>query len=116
MSKITMIPAGKEIRLSQEIYYYMLMQVPQGRLTRDCDIREYLNELYGASYIDFDILATLRTLPGYEKHMVYYSCLPDDIAVWLWKQGARNNEKSQNGVYPGRGLRKTGVSVLWRMP
>ena len=43
----------------------MLMQVPQGRLTRDCDIREYLNELYGASYIDFDILATLRTMPGY---------------------------------------------------
>ena len=32
MSKITMIPAGKEIRLSQEIYYYMLMQVPQHRL------------------------------------------------------------------------------------
>ena len=69
MSKITMIPAGKEIRLSQEIYYYMLMQVPQGRLTRDCDIREYLNELYGASYIDFDILATLRTLPGYSEYM-----------------------------------------------
>lgn len=69
MSKITTIPAGKEIRLSQEIYYYMLMQVPQGRLTRDCDIREYLNELYGASYIDFDILATLRTLPGYSEYM-----------------------------------------------
>lgn len=69
MSKTTMIPAGKEIRLSQEIYYYMLMQVPQGRLTRDCDIREYLNELYGASYIDFDILATLRTLPGYSEYM-----------------------------------------------
>ena len=65
MSKITTIPAEKEIRLSQEIYYYMLMQVPQGRLTRDCDIREYLNELYEASYIDFDILATLRTMPGY---------------------------------------------------
>lgn len=69
MSKITMISAGKEIRLSQEIYYYMLMQVPQGRLTRDCDIREYLNELYGASYIDFDILATLRTMPGYHEYM-----------------------------------------------
>lgn len=69
MSKITTIPAGKEIRLSQEIYYYMLMQVPQGRLTRDCDIREYLNELYGASYIDFDILATLRTIPGYHEYM-----------------------------------------------
>lgn len=70
MSKITTIPAGKEIRLSQEIYYYMLMQVPQGRLTRDCDIREYLNELYGASYIDFDILATLRTMPGYHEYMM----------------------------------------------
>ncbi len=69
MSKITMIPAGKEIRLSQEIYYYMLMQVPRGRLTRDCDIREYLNELYGVSYIDFDILATLRTMPGYHEYM-----------------------------------------------
>lgn len=69
MSKITMIPAGKEIRLSQEIYYYMLMQVPQGRLTRDCDIREYLNELYGVVCIDFDILATLRTLPGYSEYM-----------------------------------------------
>ncbi len=69
MSKITTIPAGKEIRLSQEIYYYMLMQVPQGRLTRNCDIREYLNELYGASYIDFDILATLRTMPGYHEYM-----------------------------------------------
>ena len=69
MSKITTIPAGKEIRLSQEIYYYMLMQVPQGRLTRDCDIREYLNELYGTSYIDFDILATLRTMPGYHEYM-----------------------------------------------
>ena len=71
MSKITMIPAGKEIRLSQEMYYYMLMQVPQGRLTRDCDIREYLNELYGASYIDFDILATLRTMPGYHEYMTH---------------------------------------------
>ena len=69
MSKITMISAGKEIRLSQEIYYYMLIQVPQGRLTRNCDIREYLNELYGASYIDFDILATLRTMPGYHEYM-----------------------------------------------
>lgn len=69
MSKITMIPAGKEIKLSQEIYYYMLMQVPQGRLTRDCDIREYLNELYGVTCIDFDILATLRTLPGYSEYM-----------------------------------------------
>lgn len=69
MSKITMISAGKEIRLSQEIYYYMLMQVPQGRLTRDCDIREYLNELYGVVCIDFDILATLRTLPGYSEYM-----------------------------------------------
>ncbi len=69
MSEITMIPAGKEIRVSQEIYYYMLMQVPQGRLTRDCDIREYLNELYGATCIDFDILATLRTLPGYSEYM-----------------------------------------------
>ena len=64
-----MIPAGKEIRLSQEIYYYMLMQVPQGQLTRDYDIREYLNELYGAACIDFDILATLRTLPGYSEYM-----------------------------------------------
>lgn len=69
MSKITMIPAGKEIRLSQEIYYYMLMQVPQGQLTRDCDIREYLNELYGVACIDFDILATLRTLPGYSEYL-----------------------------------------------
>lgn len=69
MSKITTIPAGKEIRLSQEIYYYMLMQAPQGRLTRDCDIREYLNELYGVVCIDFDILATLRTLPGYSEYM-----------------------------------------------
>ena len=32
MSKITTIPAGKEIRLSQEIYYYMLIQVSQHRL------------------------------------------------------------------------------------
>lgn len=47
MSKTTMIPAGKEIRLSQEIYYYMLMQVPQGRLTRDCDIREYNKAIGG---------------------------------------------------------------------
>ena len=71
MSKITMMPAGKEIRLSQEIYYYMLMQVPQGQLTRDCDIRKYLNELYGAACIDFDILATLRTLPGYSEYMAH---------------------------------------------
>ncbi len=39
MSKTTMIPAGKESDCHQEIYYYMLMQVPQGRLTRDCDIQ-----------------------------------------------------------------------------
>lgn len=44
MSKITTIPAGKEIRLSQEIYYYMLMQVPQGRLTRDCDVAPLIGE------------------------------------------------------------------------
>lgn len=66
-----MIPAGKEIRLSQEIYYFMLMQVPQGQLTRDCDIREYLNELYGVACIDFDILATLRTLPGYSESFLF---------------------------------------------
>ncbi len=85
MSKTTMIPAGKEIRLSQEIYYYMLMQVPQGRLTRDCDIREYLNELYGASYIDFDILATLRTLPGYSEYMARIVEKVRNIALFqLW--------------------------------
>lgn len=68
MSKITTIPAGKEIRLSQEIYYYMLMQVPQGRLTRDCDIREYLNELYGASYLPAKGNRTERVL-DYKKHL-----------------------------------------------
>ena len=43
-------------------------------------------------------LYSLRKEEAYEKYMVYYSCLPDDIAVRLWKQGARNNEKSKNGV------------------
>ena len=47
----------------------MLMQVPHGRLTRDCDIREFLNGLYGVTWIDFDILPTLRTLPGYSEYM-----------------------------------------------
>ena len=29
---------GKEIELSEEVRYYMLLQVPKGRLTRDQDI------------------------------------------------------------------------------
>ena len=69
MSELTTTFVRKEIRLSEEIYYYMLMQVPQGRLTRDCDIREYLNGIYGATWIDFDILAALRTLLGYSEYM-----------------------------------------------
>lgn len=69
MSELTTKFVRKEIRLSEEIYYYMLMQVPQGRLTRDCDIREYLNGIYGATWIDFDILAALRTLLGYSEYM-----------------------------------------------
>lgn len=61
-------------------------------------------------------LYSLRKEEAYEKYMVYYSCLPDDIAVRLWKQGARNNEKSKNGVYPGRGLRKTGICDSVQLP
>lgn len=61
MSKITMIPAGKEIKLSQEIYYYMLMQVPQGRLTRTVIFENTLMSFTGLHIL------ILVSLPHYER-------------------------------------------------
>ena len=51
------IPAGSSVKLSQEVYLYMLMQVPPGRLTRWKDIEAYLARKFGVHHIrEFDTL------------------------------------------------------------
>lgn len=69
MEIIKIMPKGKEIELSEEVRYYMLLQVPKGRLTRDQDIREYLGKLYGASYIDFITPLRMRPIFDYDKYI-----------------------------------------------
>ena len=48
---VTPIPAGTSIELSQEVYYYMLMQVPFGKLTHWKDIEEYLARKFNVQHI-----------------------------------------------------------------
>lgn len=48
---VTIIPEGTSIELSQEVYYYMLMQVPFGKLTRRKDIEEYLAKKFNVQHI-----------------------------------------------------------------
>lgn len=48
---VTIIPAGTGIELSQEVYYYMLMQVPFGKLTQRKDIEEYLAKKFNVQHI-----------------------------------------------------------------
>lgn len=54
---ITLIPAGTSIELSQEVYYYMLMQVPFGKLTHWRDIEAFLARKFNVQHISrFDSL------------------------------------------------------------
>ena len=54
-NKVITIPEGSSIVLSEEVYMFMLMQVPRGRLTRDKDIEAYLARRFGVHHIkEFD--------------------------------------------------------------
>ena len=51
MLEITTIQEKSNVSLSQEVYYFMLMQVPFGKITRFNDIEEYLAKKYGVHHI-----------------------------------------------------------------
>ena len=49
------IPEGSSVTLSEEVYRYMLIQVPEGRITRWEDIEAYLARKFGVHHIkEFD--------------------------------------------------------------
>lgn len=59
--KVITIPEGSNVALSQEVYYFMLMQVPFGRITRYSDIEAYLARKFGVHHVhEFDTTAMGR--------------------------------------------------------
>lgn len=67
MKMITIPAKGDDIRLSEEIQLYLILQVPKGRLTTYDDIRKFLCKLYGAATIDFEQPINMRNIPEYHK-------------------------------------------------
>ncbi len=62
---ITIIPAETSIELSQEVYYYMLMQAPFGKLTHWRDIEAFLARKFSVQHISrFDSLPMNMRHPG----------------------------------------------------
>lgn len=50
------IPEGSSVNLSKEVIYYLLMQVPYGRLTRRDDMTAFLAKLFRVHHVE--IVAT----------------------------------------------------------
>lgn len=69
MDIITTPAKGNDIRLSEEVQFYLVLQVPKGRLTRYDDIRKFLCKLYGAATIDFEPPIKMRNIPQYHKYL-----------------------------------------------
>lgn len=46
------IPEGSSVDLSEEVLYYLLMQVPYGRLTRRDDMTAFLAKLFHVHHIE----------------------------------------------------------------
>ena len=53
------IPEKSHVVLSEEVIYYLLMQVPEGRLTRRQDMEEYLAACFGVHHVRIDHTAYL---------------------------------------------------------
>ena len=51
MQEMTIIEEESNVTLSQEVYYFMLMQVPFGKITRYKDIEAYLAKKFGVHHI-----------------------------------------------------------------
>ena len=49
---IQRFPAGSCVKISEEVYLFMLMQVPPGRLTRWKDIEAFLARKFGVHHIE----------------------------------------------------------------
>lgn len=54
--KIKIIPEASHIHLSEEVFSYLLMQVPAGRLTRYQDMEAYLVNFEKETNIELDTL------------------------------------------------------------
>lgn len=69
---ITLIPAGTSIELSQEVYYYMLMQVPFRKLTHWRDIEAFLARKFNVQHISrFDSLPmNVRNLSSIDQNYI----------------------------------------------
>ena len=72
---IQVIPEKSNVLLSRDVYDYMLMQVPQGRLTRWEDIEQYLADRFGVHHVRFDLSTT--------RFLRYGAALPDVIYAML---------------------------------
>ena len=46
------IPEGSSVNLSEEVLYYLLMQVPYGRLTRRDDMAAFLAKLFHVHHVE----------------------------------------------------------------
>lgn len=58
-------PQGASKTLSIEVQYYMLLQVPSGRLARDKDIRAYLAKKFGVNFVEYETPYHRYVQPGY---------------------------------------------------
>ena len=68
MNMITIPPKGRDINLSEEILFYLILQVPKGRLTREEDIRKFLRKIYNAAMIDFEQPTKMRNISEPHKY------------------------------------------------
>lgn len=57
------------IILSRDLEYFLNLLVPEGKLTRDDDMRNFLHSVFGGTWIDYDPPCKVRGYLNYDKYM-----------------------------------------------
>ena len=69
--KQTFMPSKPEISLSREVYDYLVWLVPEGKLTTDAAIRDFLSKISDCGWIDFELpIIKLSTVDGFAQRLV----------------------------------------------
>ena len=71
MYKQTFMPSKAEISLSREVYHYFVWLLPDGKLTTDDAIRDFLSKILDCGWIDFELpIIKISTVNGFAQSLV----------------------------------------------
>lgn len=92
--KYTVMPEKPDIKLSSEVYDYLVWLVPEGKLTTDEAIRDFLSKTLNCGWIDFELpIIKNSTIKGFATKLVELVPHHRIVSVQGYISNPLNNDK-----------------------